>query len=76
MRVGPGVFVGPVFLLAGVAALLLRRRLATRLDTTWLRGRSPDLTTQDKVAVAGGSAVLGGALGLLAGLGLLDWLSG
>ena len=73
VHIGPGVYVGPVFMVLGVLAIVGRRRVAGWLARGPRSRGSAEGTTPETVAAFGGSSVFAGALGLLAGLGLLQW---
>ena len=69
---GPGVVVGPAYILVGAALLAFRAGLSAWLSRRWPDSAFPHWATSSELAIIGASSILGGTLGLLAGLGLLS----
>ncbi|WP_380161895.1 hypothetical protein [Kineococcus sp. R86509] len=70
MHLGPGVYVGPIFIVAGLLLIIWRRPVGHRLGKVWPRH---ELATPVGAASFGISSVIGGGIAVLAGFGITEW---
>jgi hypothetical protein len=68
MHLGPGVYVGPVFVIAGLLLVLVRRAAGRHLAMVWPQH---ELATPTGVAVLGVSSMIAGGFAVLVGFGLV-----
>ena len=68
VHLGPGVYVGPVFVIVGLTLVLVRHAAGRRLAKVWPRH---GLATPSGAAILGVSSIIVGGFAVLVGLGLV-----